>query len=139
MERKFERRIDSLENIYQFIIEFTTEHQFDEKTALTINLVVEELFTNMVKYNPGNTNDISISLSKKSDKIIISIIDYDVEPFDIRKTEEYDLKKTLEERRVGGLGIPLVKTMMDEIDYEYKDRQSKIILVKYLEDDHVQH
>lgn len=139
MEKKFERRIDSLENIYHFIIEFAAQYKFGKKNALTINLVVEELFTNMVKYNPGNTNEILISLSRESNKIIISIIDYDVEPFDIRKTEEYDLKKTLEERRVGGLGIPLVKTMMDEIEYEYKDRQSKIILVKYLEDDHVQH
>lgn len=128
-----------MENIYQFIIEFAAECKCDKENALTINLVVEELFTNMVKYNPGNTNEILISLSRETNKIIISMIDYDVEPFDIRKTEEYDLKKTLEERRVGGLGIPLVKTMIDEIDYEYKDRQSKIILVKYLEDDHVQH
>ena len=136
MTLKFQRTLASLEKISQFILEFTRKSKLNDKIVNTITLVVEELFTNAVKYNPENTNDISVNLSRDSDKLIVSIIDYDVEPFDIRQIEAYDLRKKLNERRVGGLGIPLVKKMMDRIDYEYKNRQSKITLVKYLEKEH---
>ena len=137
MENKFKRKIDSLESIYLFIVEFTELNKLDNKFVFTINLIIEELFTNMVKYSPGNTNDILISLSTDSEKFIVSMIDYDVEPFDIRETKEYDPTKPLEERRIGGVGIPLIKKIMDKIDYEYKNRESKITLIKYLENDHV--
>jgi len=137
MKQRFKRDINSLERIFHFIRDFGTQTKLDDRNVNAINLVVEELFTNMVKFNPGNTNDISIGLSRDPDKITISIIDYDVEPFDIRETEDYDPTLPLEERRIGGLGIPLVKKFVDKIDYEYKNRQSKITLIKYLENDNV--
>jgi len=136
MTVKFQRTLASLEKISQFILEFTRKNKLNDKIVNTITLVVEELFTNAVKYNPENTNDISVNLSMDSDKLIVSIVDYDVEPFDIRQIEAYDFRKKLNERRVGGLGIPLVKKIMDRIDYEYKNRQSKITLEKYLEKEH---
>lgn len=136
MTVKFQRTLSSLEKISQFVLEFARKNKLNDRIVNIITLVVEELFTNAVKYNPGNTNDISVNLSMESDKLIVSIIDYDVEPFDIRQTGAYDFRKKLNERRVGGLGIPLVKKMMDKIDYEYKNRQSRITLVKYLEKEH---
>ena len=72
-------------------------------------------------------------LKKNEDDLIIHLTDFDVDPFDINKIAEVDTKQSLEERRVGGLGIHLVKQMMDKNEYEYKDRQSKIILIKHLE------
>lgn len=136
MTVKFQRTLASLEKISQFILEFARKNKLNDRIVNIITLVVEELFTNAVKYNPENTNDISVNLSIDSDKLIVSIVDYDVEPFDIRQIEAYDFRKKLNERRVGGLGIPLVKKMMDRIDYEYKNRQSNITLVKYLEKEH---
>ena len=136
MTRTFKRTLDSLEKISDFIQGFATENRLNEKLVYILNLVIEELFTNAVKYNPGNTEDISIDLSRDSEKLVMSIIDTDVELFDLRQVEEYDPKRNLNERRVGGLGIPLVKKMMDKIDYEYKDRKSRITLIKYLEKNH---
>ena len=138
MKRKFKRTLGSLEDITRLIHHFVDKHHIDERVSYVLNLVVEELFTNAVKYHPENINDVSISINLNGNKIIIAIIDYNVDHFDIRETAPYDFKKRLEERRIGGLGIPLVKKMMDEIDYEYKDRMSKITLVKYLEKEHVQ-
>ena len=49
--RGFRRDIESLEEIFQFLEGFVDEKAVDERAAFCINLVVEELFTNMVKYN----------------------------------------------------------------------------------------
>ena len=133
MAKKFKRDLKSLDEIFKFINEFSAKTGVDESVVFTINLVVEELFTNMVKYTSENTNEILLELKKNEDDLIIHLTDFDVDPFDISKTAEVDTKQSLEERRVGGLGIHLVKQMIDKIEYEYKDRQSKIILIKHLE------
>ncbi|MCH7681421.1 ATP-binding protein [candidate division KSB1 bacterium] len=133
MGKKFKRDLSSLDDIFEFIDEFSVKTGLDESVVFTMNLVVEELFTNMVKYTSGNTNKILLELKKEENNLIIHLTDFDVDPFDITETAEVDTKQSLEERRVGGLGIHLVKEMMDKIEYEYKDRQSKIILIKHLE------
>lgn len=133
MDKKFKRDLNSLDGIFKFINEFSAKTGVDESVVFTINLVVEELFTNMVKYASENTNEILLELKKNEDDLIIHLTDFDVDPFDITKTAEVDTKQSLEERRVGGLGIYLVKQMIDKIEYEYRDRQSKIILIKHLE------
>ncbi len=133
MGKKFKRNLSSLDDIFEFIDEFSVKTGLDESVVFTMNLVVEELFTNMVKYTSGNTNKILLELKKEENNLIIHLTDFDVDPFDITETAEVDTRQSLEERRVGGLGIHLVKEMMDKIEYEYKDRQSKIILIKHLE------
>jgi anti-sigma regulatory factor (Ser/Thr protein kinase) len=132
MKKKFQRKIDSLENIFKFAAKFINQNQLSEDTAFSINLVIEELFTNMVKYHPGNSNDILISITKDSNKLIISLTDYDVEPFDITDTKDVNPNQSLEERRIGGLGLYFVMKMMDNVNYDYKDGQSKITLIKQL-------
>ena len=133
MDKKFKRDVSSLDDIFRFIDEFSVKTGLDESVVFTINLVVEELFTNMVKYSSENINEILLELKKDENDLIIHLTDFDVDPFDINKTAEVDTKQSLKERRVGGLGIHLVKQMIDKIEYEYKDRQSKIILIKHLE------
>ncbi|MFQ5798288.1 MAG: ATP-binding protein [Bacteroidota bacterium] len=134
MEKKFKRELKSLEKISRFISEFITTSNIDDSHTISINLVVEELFTNMVKYNAENKNDISISLNKDGSRLIISLTDFDVEPFDVSKTGEVNVDQLLEDRKPGGLGIHIVKKFVDKIDYQYKNRQSKITLIRMLEE-----
>lgn len=133
MERKFKREIRSLDDIFQFIEEFSRQEGVEESLVFTINLVVEELFTNMVKYNPENSNEIEIDLKLNDNDLLIHLTDFDVEPFDITKADQVDTGESLRERKVGGLGIHLVRKMVDKIDYEYHGGQSRIILTKHLE------
>jgi anti-sigma regulatory factor (Ser/Thr protein kinase) len=123
MEKHFQRDINSLDKIFEFICEFIAENKIDESTAFSINFAIEEIFTNMVKYNPENQNNISISLNKDGNKLILCLTDYDVGHFDITKLKEVDTGQPLQERKVGGLGLHIVKQMVDEIDYEYKNRR----------------
>jgi anti-sigma regulatory factor (Ser/Thr protein kinase) len=133
MERKFKRDIQSLDKIFSFISEFITKYRIDDSLTFTLNLVVEELFTNLVKYNSETSHDILISLSRDKNQLIISLTDFDVEPFDVTKSTEVDVDQSIKKRKVGGLGLHLVKRMVDYIDYEYKNRESKITLIKNLE------
>lgn len=56
MEKKFKREIKSLDKIAHFISEFITKNRIDESLSFPINLVIEELFTNMVKYSTESTS-----------------------------------------------------------------------------------
>lgn len=133
MKKKFKRHIDSLENIFEFLGEFVARNKLDESISFAINLAVEELFTNMVKYRADNPYDILIDLTKDANKVVVTLTDYEVEPYDINIAKEYDPNQPLEERKPGGMGIHLVKKFMDEIDYHYQNGTSKITLIKYLE------
>ncbi len=133
MEKHFQRDIKSLDKIFEFICEFIAENKIDESTAFSINFAIEEIFTNMVKYNPENQNNISISLNKDGNKLILCLTDYDVGYFDITKLKEVDISQSLQERKAGGLGLHIVKQMVDEMDYEYKNRNSRITIIKHLE------
>jgi anti-sigma regulatory factor (Ser/Thr protein kinase) len=91
---------------------------------------MEELFTNMVKYNPGNSNDILLGVDKIDSNVTISLTDFDVDPFDVTEERDVDIESPLTERKVGGLGLHLIKKMVDSIEYDYSDRQSKITFTK---------
>ncbi len=67
----------------------------------------------------------------------IRLIDRDVDSFDLTKAVAESIDKRLEERPIGGLGIHLVRKLMDGIDYEYVDRRSTITLMKKLKGDDV--
>jgi serine/threonine-protein kinase RsbW len=133
MKKKFKRDISSLENIFKFLEDFEVNNKLDQSVSFAINLAVEELFTNMVKYRTDNPEDILIMLSMKANQVIVVLTEYQVEPFDINKTQAYDPTQPLAVRHAGGVGIHLVKKIIDKIDYQYQNGTSKITLIKHLE------
>ena len=132
MQKEFKRHSNSLKEIFIFINTFISEEQLNKNLVSQINLVIEELFTNMVKYSPDNPNKILLELTRESDQVTIVLTDFDVERFDIRHSTEYNTHQTLEKRPIGKIGLHLVKKYVDDINYEYRERTSKIILIKYL-------
>lgn len=132
-KKAFRKRLDALESIFDFIHAFLKNNHIDEKFCFPIDLAVEELFTNMIKYNSESQQDIILSLHHHGKRLVMSITDHDVEAFDITKAGDVDTSKVLADRKVGGLGLHLARKMVDEVSYEYSDRRSKIILTKNLE------
>lgn len=133
MKKSFRRDIRSLNAIFEFLSEFVAIGQLDDSTSFKLKFVVEELFTNMVKYNPGSVEDITIDIEKEENRVVIKLIDPNAKPFDVSKVPEVDIHQPLENRSVGGLGLHLTKLMIDEINYEHRNNQTRITLVKYLE------
>ena len=133
LERKFKRHITSLDGIFRFVSEAFAHCGINRFYEPAIRLVVEELFTNLVKYNRRTVTDISIMIDKKQKQLILTMTDHGAEDFDITKTKEVDITKPLDERTPGGLGIHLVKKMADALEYRYSDGESRVTFIKNLE------
>lgn len=130
MEKTFTRELSSLDAIFAYLGERVSEYELDNGTAFAVNMAVEELFTNMVKYNRDGNGDIQVEVVRDGKEIRITMVDPDSAPFDITSLKEVDTSAPLDERRPGGLGIHLVRCLMDEVTYEYKNRRTSIRLVK---------
>ena len=133
MEKKFRKTMTSLDDVFDFLSQSMDACNVDAPAAFAVNLAVEEFFTNMVKYGSGQHNDILVSLTREARCLTVSLVDSDVDPFDVTKAGDIDPARPLHERKIGGLGIHLAKHMVDSISYEYVNRHSKITFTKNLE------
>jgi serine/threonine-protein kinase RsbW len=133
MEKKFKKSIGSLDQVFAFVDESMSVLKVDAEVAFAVTLAIEEFFTNMIKYSPEAANDVLISMSREGKRLTVTLVDTGVGPFDVTRADRVDTSLPLEERKVGGLGIHLVRNMLDSITYDYADRQSTITFVKNLE------
>ena len=133
VQRYFRRSFESLEPVFRFIDDFLRAKAIDPSLREPVNFIVEELFTNMVKYNPGNDHDIALSLGCTPAVLTVRLTDFDVEPFDVTRAPAVDIDKPLAERQIGGLGLHLVRKMADTLRYEFADRRSTITFTMTLE------
>lgn len=124
--RTFERSLESLDDIFNYIEKFFVSRGIDSSLRFAVDLAVDELFTNMVKYNPDAPEDITIELQRVKNGLSVSMTDYQRPSFDItRDAPEVDVDAPAESRNQGGLGIHLVKEMVDSIDYHYEDADGR--------------
>lgn len=130
MHKKFVRSYESLDAIYEFTERVLSSGNVDQAVRFPVHFAMEELFTNMVKYNPGNLNDILLDVSATNDGVTVSMTDFDVDAFDVTSAREVDIEAPLDRRKVGGLGLHLIKKMVDTLKYEYSNRQSTITFTK---------
>ena len=129
-ELELTRNFDSLKVAYEFIEDFFESNEIAESVRYPVHFAFEELFTNMVKYNPGNMNTILLDIGAGEDVVTVTITDYDVDDFDVTEERDVDTESPVEERPVGGLGLHLIRHMVDTLDYHYEDRQSTITFTK---------
>ncbi|NNE07970.1 MAG: ATP-binding protein [Gemmatimonadetes bacterium] len=131
MHRAFPRSIDALTDIAVFVNEFSESLALTSNSSNAVHLIVEELFTNMVRHNIGGTDCIQLQLERAQGRIKLQIIDRDVEKFDINDVPEVDVSMPMSERRGGGLGLHLVRCMSEKIDYSHANGNSTItVLIK---------
>ncbi len=133
----FDRSIDALTQVFGFLESCYQQMDIGESVQYAVNLSVEELFTNIVKYSPDTGNAVEVALVREPGRVTIRIVDEDTEKFDVTRPSEFDPEMGLEDRREGGVGLHLVQSMMDEINYDYKNRTARITLVKYVEESDV--
>ena len=132
MNKKFKRSFASLDTIFAFTEAFFDAEALDRDDLFAVNFAVEELFTNMVKYNADNGQDILLDLRRTDDVLTVRLTDFGVEPFDVTQAPPADVDSPLEERQVGGLGLHLVPKIVDSLDYAHVDGQSRITFTKRL-------
>jgi serine/threonine-protein kinase RsbW len=135
--RTFSKDIEALDDIFAFVDTCLSGSQMDTRTVFSISFAIEEIFTNMVKYNTESANDILVEIETTDRKVVASLTDFQVSQFDVTSFDEVSTDLPLADRKVGGLGLHLVNKFVDNIAYEYENGNSKITLVKELERENV--
>lgn len=134
MRRSFERSFSALGAVFESISRFFEREGIDAGHRQVVDLAVEELFTNFVKYNPESPHRILMELSRDDVELAIVLTDFEAEPFDITALPEVDVDRPLAEREPGGLGIHLIREMMDRVEYVYDAarREGRTTMIKSL-------
>jgi anti-sigma regulatory factor (Ser/Thr protein kinase) len=129
--RTFRRSFDSIQDIFAFTAEVFASEHVDPVLLPSVDLTVEELFTNMVKYTASSAA-VRIDMTKVAGGVEVTLTDYDVEPFDLTQAADVDIDRPIEQRKPGGLGLHLIRRLVDCVHYEYsaESRQSRITFRK---------
>jgi anti-sigma regulatory factor (Ser/Thr protein kinase) len=120
-----------LDSLCRSLEKFGKSHGLSKKCKLDLNLVLEELLTNIISHGYADEGEhfIHITISQENGVLVVCIKDDGI-PFNPVTAEEPDVKRPLEEREIGGLGIHLIKQLTDDIAYERVGNQNIIILKK---------
>jgi len=127
---------DNLELIREFVSKVASKVGFGGDDVSKIELAVDEACSNVIKhaYQKDPSKPIDIAMKIDLNKFTIVITDRG-RGFDPAKLKMPDMKEYLAELRVGGLGIYLMRSLMDEVDYEIKPGvRNKVTMVKYFLD-----
>ncbi len=126
-------KLENLESMLEFILGKAKTLGFDDKKIYQIQLAAEEVLVNIINYAyPDKNGDIEITITPKENEALeIEIADWGF-AFDPLSLPEPDLCAPLEERKIGGLGIYLLRKIMDEVSYKRQDERNILCLVKKL-------
>jgi serine/threonine-protein kinase RsbW len=120
----------ALERLTEFVAEFSRVHLLPDDEHRRLLVIFDELLTNVVTYGyEGTASDghVEAALSLEGNRLIVEFVD-DGRPFDPLTTAQPDLDLPVEERPIGGLGIAIVRTLVDEIGYTRDGNHNRLIL-----------
>jgi anti-sigma regulatory factor (Ser/Thr protein kinase) len=121
MERYFPRSIDALGSVFDFVEETLSDRGLDADALSRVSLVIEELFTNFVKYNRSD-REIAVRIDERGGRVTVRLTDFDVEPFDVTRVPE----EAAPREGAGGFGLRLVRRLTESLAYEYRDGRSRV-------------
>jgi len=123
-----QNRVGDLVELTKKADEFMQSHHLPEEIIYKVNLILEEVLTNIIKYAYKDklTHDIRTEMTLKQHELVIQVED-DGEEFDPISAPPAKARESVSESPVGGLGIHLVKQMADGV--EYQRHQGRNILV----------
>ena len=131
----FKNDINELIKIQQATTIFANQYSIEDRIQKSINLVLEELLANTIYYgyNDNQEQPIYLKLTHNQKQIIIDIED-NATPFNpITDAPEPALDANINDREIGGLGINIVKKMVNHIDYKRQNDKNVVTIIKDLE------
>lgn len=134
LTKTIESRTDNLLHVREFVLRAAREFGFSEEEASKIVLAVDEACTNIIKhaYHFAPDREIEIVIRPVKGSMQITVID-DGQSFNPSIAKLPDLKQHLSHYRRGGLGIYLMRTLMDKVEYKYAPgKKNEVRLTKYL-------
>lgn len=133
-ELTIDAAIENIPAVTDFVNEQLASYACPMKAEMQIDIAVDEVFGNIAHYAyaPGvGPATVRVEFAEEPPRAIVTFIDNGA-PYDPLKNEDPDTALSAEERRIGGLGIYMVKKSMDAVEYEYKDGQNVLKITKKL-------
>jgi len=128
---RFARDAEQLGDVIGFVTPFLDKIGASPEARYAIELAVEELFTNFVRHNAAGTEEIEIRLQRTGEDVSIALTDFDTPRFDLNiAAPDPGVDRPLDEREPGGLGLFLIKKMMDRVEYRHDGRAGTVTLHK---------
>ena len=128
--RIFKADVKELDNLFEYSSTLLEVLDFAKRDIIMINTALEEVFVNVAKYAYDSGGEVEVTLSNDKNKVTFTFRDSG-KPFNPLTKEDPNVTATSEEREIGGLGIYMVKNIMDETEYEYIDGHNVLTLTKY--------
>jgi serine/threonine-protein kinase RsbW len=130
METRFPRALSSLAALFAMSQEFCARNDVDQSGNYALDVVLEEIFTNLVRHGSKVPDEILVNLDRRGSDVVLSVTDFDAERFDLRDATPPDTTLPLADRQPGGLGLHLIRKLVDRVDYEHHDRTGTITIHK---------
>lgn len=126
-------RLSELDRLVENLDLIKNQWQLTDKFIMQLNLVLDELFTNIVSYgyDGKSIDEITFILQMIGNEIQVTICD-NAKPFDPTMSEDPHPDTSLDNKEIGGLGIFIARHYTDSIDYRRKDKKNIVILTKKL-------
>ena len=131
LDLRVETKIEEMERLAAVVEDFGEGEDWPPALTFQVNLALEELWLNVLNYgHERGLHEVDIRLVSDTDALTIEITD-DGKPFDpLTDAPLPDTTGGLGDRGIGGLGIHLVRTMMDELEYRREEGKNHLTLVK---------
>ncbi|MCC6568152.1 MAG: ATP-binding protein [Anaerolineales bacterium] len=129
---QFPAKFEFLDEIREFVGQIARENGFGDKDVYNIQLATDEAASNVIEHAyVGRTDgvlDLSCGMNKQG--LVITLVDHGA-PFDPSEVPLPDLQADLSDRKIGGLGIFLMRKLMDEVHYQSNaDNSNALTMLK---------
>lgn len=135
-ELRIKNQISELEKVAQFVEEIGEELGLSMELQMNLNLVMEEMVTNVIfyAYPEGEVADIEL-LAKSDGKELTFVLSDQGKEFDPTAKEDTDLDVNPADRDLGGMGIFIVKNIMNKVTYQRLEGKNLLTMTKGIEDE----
>ncbi len=122
--------LDDIARIHDGLEAFAQQEGWTSKLEFEVKMVVEELFTNVVNHGGCPGAAVEIAFASAPDRLTVEMADPG-RPFDpLAEAPAPDTESDIEDRPIGGLGVHLVRSMMDEAAYRRDGDLNRLTLVR---------
>lgn len=124
--------LENLERLTSMVSDHLRDHGVPEKESFEVDLAVDEACTNVIRYAYGPDGGmVTVTCSVAPCEVRVCICDQG-HPFDPLAVQAPDLTGGIDDRPVGGLGVHLIRSLMDHVTWEYRDGKNILCMTRHL-------
>ena len=121
--------MDTVPQVAEFMETEMEKLEVSPKISMKLMIAIDEIYSNIVRYS--GATEATVSIEKIDDTLKLHFKD-NGKPYNPLEAEDPDITASADDRRIGGLGIFMVKKMLDNVEYEYANNCNKLTLTKNL-------